>query len=85
LSARSFQIEVKGTLSPTLLTAIEGFEVSRVEHGKTTLVGWVPDQARLYSTLEVFRDLNVELVSVNPCPDDQVITPPRNLKEGTSA
>ena len=85
MSARSFQIEVKGTLSPTLLTAIEGFEVSRVEQGKTTLVGWVPDQARLYSTLEVFRDLNVELVSVNPCADDEGITPPPTLKGRKSA
>jgi hypothetical protein len=30
----------------------------------THLVGWVPDQARLHGTLELLRDLNVELSSV---------------------
>jgi hypothetical protein len=52
-----------------LVGAIEGFEVSCVESGITALVGWVPDQAGLFSTLVVLRDLNIELVSVNPGPD----------------
>ena len=69
------EIQVKGTLSPTLLAALEGFEVSSVERGRTTLVGWVSDQARLFSTLEVLRDLNIELVSLNPGPDQPVVTP----------
>jgi hypothetical protein len=75
LSTRSYEIQVKGTLSPTLLAALEGFEVSSVERGRTTLVGWVSDQARLFSTLEVLRDLNIELVSLNPGPDQPVVTP----------
>ncbi len=66
LNAGSFEIVVKGRLSPTLIAAMEGFEVSRCDLGLTHLVGWVPDQARLHSTLEVLRDLNIELVSVNP-------------------
>jgi len=45
---------------------MDGFEVSRCEKGLTHLVGWVPDQARLHGTLEMLRDLNIELVSVNP-------------------
>jgi hypothetical protein len=45
---------------------MDGFEVSRCEQGLTHLVGWVPDQARLHGTLEMLRDLNIELVSVNP-------------------
>jgi hypothetical protein len=75
MSARSYEIQVKGTLSPTLVAAIEGFEVCQVGEGRTTLVGWVPDQARLFSTLEVLRDLNIELVSVNPGPDQPVPVP----------
>jgi hypothetical protein len=75
LSTRSYEIQVKGTLSPTLLAALEGFEVSSVEGGRTTLVGWVSDQARLFSTLDVLRDLNIELVSLNPAPDRPVVTP----------
>jgi hypothetical protein len=66
LSAQSFEIVVKGRLSPALVVAIDGFEVSGVEDGRTTLVGWVPDQARLHGTFELLRDLNIELVSVNP-------------------
>jgi hypothetical protein len=72
MTTRSYEIQVKGTLSPTLVAAIEGFEVSCVENGRTTLVGWVPDQARLFSTLQVLRDLNIELVSLNPGPDQPV-------------
>lgn len=66
MNARSFEIVVTGRLSPTLIAAMDGFEVSRCDLGQTHLVGWVSDQARLYSTLEVLRDLNIELVSVNP-------------------
>jgi hypothetical protein len=72
MSVRSYELQVKGTLSPALVAAIEGFEVSHVEQGRTTLVGWVPDQTRLYSTLEVLRDLNIELLSVNPSPDQPI-------------
>jgi hypothetical protein len=66
VNTERFEIVVKGRLSPTLIAAVVGFEVSRCEHGETRLVGWVPDQARLYSTLELLRDLNIELLSVNP-------------------
>lgn len=66
LNAENFEIVVKGRLSSTLIAAVDGFEVSRCDHGETHLVGWVPDQARLHGTLELLRDLNIELVSVNP-------------------
>ena len=66
MNAGSFEIVVKGRLSPTLIAAMDGFEVKRCDLGLTHLVGWVPDQARLHSTLELLRDLNIELVSVNP-------------------
>ena len=70
LDATRFEIVVKGRLSPTLAAAIEGFEVSCCDRGLTHLVGWVPDQARLHGTLELLRDLNIELVSVNPVPSE---------------
>jgi len=70
LSAQSFKIVVKGRLSPTLVAAMEGFEVTGVDEGRTTLVGWIPDQARLHSTFALLRDLNIELVSVNPAPNN---------------
>jgi len=70
LNATKFEIVVKGRLSPTLTAAVKGFEVSRCDQGLTHVVGWVSDQARLHGTLELLRDLNIELVSVNP-----VLTP----------
>ena len=66
VGARNFEIVVRGRLSPTLTAAIDGFEVSNCDQGLTHLIGWVPDQARLHSTLELFRDLNIELISLNP-------------------
>ena len=68
LDATRFEIVVKGRLSPTLTAAIDGFEVSHCDSGLTHLVGWVSDQPRLHGTLELLRDLNIELVSVNPVP-----------------
>ena len=64
---------VKGRLSTPLIAAIEGFDVTYCDHGLTHLVGWVSDQARLHSTFALFRDLNIELVSVNPATDEQPI------------
>ncbi len=66
MGPENFEIVVKGRLSPTLVAAIDGFEVSHCDHGLTHLIGWVPDQARLHCTLELLRDLNIELASVNP-------------------
>ena len=63
---QKFEIVVRGRLSPTLTAAIGGFDVSQVDDGLTHLVGWVPDQAGLHGTLELLRDLNIELISVNP-------------------
>lgn len=76
---------MKGRLSPTLIAAIDGFEVSRCDHGATHLVGWVPDQARLHSTLELLRDLNIELVSVNPKqPEPDTFGPSSETPKGDS-
>lgn len=61
----SFEIVVKGRLSPSLIAAFDGFEASRCERGETHFVGSVPDQAALHRMLGMFRDLNIELVSVN--------------------
>jgi hypothetical protein len=64
VSSETFEIIVRGRLSPTLVGALDGFEVVRYAEGLTYLRGWVPDQARLHSLLAVLRDLNIELKSV---------------------
>jgi hypothetical protein len=65
-----FEIVVKGRLSPTLLLAIDGFEVMHCTDGLTHLVGFVTDQATLHTLFQFLRDLNIELVSVNPVTED---------------
>jgi len=69
VTAERFEIVVRGQLSPTLVAALDGLEITRYDDGRSHLVGWVPDQARLHSLLERLRDLNIELDSVNPVPD----------------
>lgn len=82
LAAKGYEIVVKGRLSPTLVAAIDGFEVVRCDRGLTHLVGWVPDQARLHSTFELLRDLNIELTSVNPIGSERPITPGSGAARG---
>lgn len=66
MTATTYEIVVKGRLGPTLAAAFDGFEVGRVDHGHTHFVGRMIDQAQLHSVLEQLRDLNIELISVNP-------------------
>jgi hypothetical protein len=82
LDSTEFEIVVKGRLSPTLIAAIRGFDVSRCDGGLTHLVGWVSDQAQLHSAFDLFRDLNIEVVSVNPSTtDDQAIAYPSRSED----
>ncbi|HEY2556771.1 MAG TPA: hypothetical protein VGI08_06670 [Diaminobutyricibacter sp.] len=66
----TYEIVIRGTLSPALLAAFPGFDVKEVEQGFTHLVGTVPDQARLHGLLDTVASLNIELVSVNPLSPD---------------
>lgn len=69
MRARTYEVVVDGTLSPTFTSAIEtaqGFTVDHIEGGRTHFVGSVPDQARLYGLFQLFQRLTIELVSVNP-------------------
>jgi hypothetical protein len=42
----NYEVVVKGRLSPTLLSAIDGFKAIRKGDGSTHLVGWIIDQSR---------------------------------------
>ncbi len=66
MGAESIEVVVRGRLSPTLVAALDGFEVSHCDAGLTHLVGFVTDQSRLHGLLDLLRDLNIELVSMNP-------------------
>jgi hypothetical protein len=66
VSAQNYEIVVKGTLGPSIVSALNGFQVDHTDDGLTILVGSVPDQARLLGVLAALRDLTIPLVSVNP-------------------
>lgn len=64
-----YEIVVNTNLSEPVVALIDGFQISRIEHGLTYLVGLVPDQAKLRGILLFFGNLNIEIVSVNPLPN----------------
>jgi hypothetical protein len=68
----TYEIIVRGRLSPGLVAACEGFEAAEFDQGMTHLVGLVSDQKVLHRLLRVLRDLNVELVSVNPVTEETI-------------
>jgi hypothetical protein len=69
LTTATYELVVTGELGPTMVERLPGFDVTRVEDGRTQLVGRVGHQARLYATLEVLREFGVPIVSLNPIVD----------------
>lgn len=62
-------ILLRGRLGPALVAALDGFDVRATDDGCTRVVGRVPDQAKLIGLLDMFDELHIEVVSVNPVPD----------------
>jgi hypothetical protein len=71
--AERYELVVRGTLSPAVASAIEGFDVVLSEGGRAHLVGWVGDQAGLHHVFEILRDLNISLVSLNRVDIDELV------------
>ncbi|WP_157155942.1 MULTISPECIES: hypothetical protein [unclassified Diaminobutyricimonas] len=65
MTIQTVELVIRGTLSPAFTEAFPGFTVTRVEHGRTHLVGAVEDQASWHGLLDVLPALNIELVSVS--------------------
>ena len=63
MSAR-FEVVVAGPCSPVLLDVFDGFEQRPEAHGRTRLVGTLPDDAALHGALQRLGDLRVELIGV---------------------
>jgi hypothetical protein len=66
-----YRVVVRGRLGRTLADAFEHLEVDS-SGGESSLTGTFADQAQLQGLLDRLRDLGIDLVSVNPVPDDQV-------------
>jgi hypothetical protein len=66
VNAETYEVVARGRLSSALLGAMGGFEVLSIEHGLSHLVGPIPDQDRMHQLFELLRDMNIDLVSINP-------------------
>jgi hypothetical protein len=62
----SYQIRLKGHLSPQWATYFESFTFTNTENGEVLLTGVISDQAALHGVLAKIRDLGLPLLSVNP-------------------
>ena len=63
---QTFEVIVRGRLSPDIAEALDGFVVGNREGGVTSIIGPVVDQPRLLALLGAFDDLHIEVISVNP-------------------
>lgn len=67
MSSETFEIVIKGAVSPELSAAFLDFDVTtHVVNGRTYLIGAIQDQGKLHGLLEMLSSLNIELISVNP-------------------
>lgn len=64
MHAETFEIIVRGELTPMITDELDGFDVVSSGPGSTRLRGVVPDQARLLGVLDLLRGLNVEIEAV---------------------
>jgi hypothetical protein len=68
-SLDGFVIVLVGEVAPALLKSLDGFVITRVDDGRTHVVGRVNDQTHIYDVLAVIGDdAGVDLVSFNPEP-----------------
>lgn len=60
-----YEIKVKGHLDAYWSEWFAGLELTYLEGDETLLTGTLPDQAALHGLLELIRDRNLTLLSVN--------------------
>lgn len=73
-----FEIRINGHLSDQRKRNFEGYQVSRLDNGKTLISGEIKDQAQLFGILIRIRDMGIPLMSFN------IIQPNHNQTEGDS-
>jgi hypothetical protein len=63
VTAAGYEIHIKGTVSPELLSAFEGMDAT-VQRAETVLRGSALDQAALHGLLDRIQTLGLELIEV---------------------
>lgn len=68
MERQQYEIRFRGSLGSRGQEWFDGFSL-RIENGDVTVLrGPVIDQSTLYGVLSRIRDLNLQLISVNPVP-----------------
>jgi len=70
---RTYEVVTSGKLNPASIGRLHGFDVTRVEGGRSYLVGTHIDRTKLHEVLEVLRSLSVELITIDAIPAAQRI------------
>ncbi len=68
------KIKIKGILDKEWEDWFEGMEIN-YETGNTILSGLMKDISHLHGILNLIRDLNLTLISVNPIKENKTINP----------
>ena len=64
------KIIIQGHLDKQWKNHFEGMQIS-YEAGNTILTGNIKDEAHLHGILNIIRDLNIKLISVNPAEENK--------------
>ncbi|HSB02705.1 MAG TPA: hypothetical protein VLE49_18790 [Anaerolineales bacterium] len=65
-TAEIYEIKIQGHLDTRWSEWFYGMVITHERGGITTLCGSLPDQTVLHSVLGRIRDMNLQLISVNP-------------------
>jgi len=65
------KITIQGHLDKKWMDSFEGMNIS-YEGDNTILTGYIKDESHLHGILNIIRDLNIKLISVNPAEENNL-------------
>ena len=65
------KITIQGHLDKKWMDSFEGMNIS-YEGDNTILTGYIKDEPHLHGILNIIRDLNIKLISVNPAEENNL-------------
>ena len=63
------KITIQGHLDKKWMNSFEGMKIS-YEGDNTILTGYLKDESHMHGILNIIRDLNIKLISVNPAEEN---------------
>ena len=63
------KITIQGHLDKKWMQSFEGMNIS-YEGDNTILTGYLKDESHMHGILNIIRDLNIKLISINPAEDN---------------